>query len=51
MNEKAIDQTDEEVLTCAVSDDALEAAAEAEGRPQVPSAMFSGPVGFPDFCC
>jgi len=38
MNEKAIDQADEEVLACEVSDDALEAAAEAEGRPQIPSA-------------
>jgi hypothetical protein len=52
MNERTLDQADEEILACEVSDDALEAAADAaEGRPQVPSAMFSGPVGFPDFCC
>jgi len=51
MNEKAIDQLDEEVLACEVSDDALEAAAEAEGRPHIPSAVFSGPVGYPGFCC
>jgi hypothetical protein len=52
MSENTIGQADEEVLNCEVSDDALEAAADvAEGRPQIPSAMFSGPVGFPDFCC
>jgi hypothetical protein len=52
MDENTIDQADEQVLNCEVSDDALEAAADtAEGRPQVPSMQFSGPVGFPDFCC
>ena len=52
MNENTIDQADDEILTCEVSDDALEAAAgAAEGTAQVPSAQFSGPVGFPDFCC
>ena len=49
MNEKAIDQADEEVLSREVSDDALEAAADAERN--VPSAIFSGPVGYPTFCC
>jgi hypothetical protein len=52
MNEKTIEQADEEVLNCEVSDDALETAGgAAEGRPQVPSAIFSGPVGYPTFCC
>ena len=35
MNEKTIEQADEEVLNCEVSDDALETAGgAAEGRPQ-----------------
>ena len=39
MNEKTIDQADEDVLSREVSDDALETAGgAAEGRPQVPSA-------------
>ena len=53
MNEKTIEQADEEVLNCKISDDALETAGgTAEGRPpRVPSAIFSGPVGYPTFCC
>ena len=47
MNEKAIDQADEEVLAREVSDDALEAAADAERN--VPSAIFSGPSRVSDF--
>jgi hypothetical protein len=39
MNEKTIDEADEDVLSREVSDDALETAGgAAEGRPQVPSA-------------
>jgi hypothetical protein len=49
MNENTIEQADDEILTCEVSDDALEAA--ADGTALVPSLQFSGPVGFPDFCC
>ena len=52
MNEKTIEQADEEVLACEVSDDALEVAGGvAGGRAQPPPAQFSGPVGFPTFCC
>ena len=49
MNEKTIDQADEEVLSCEVSDDALETAGgAAEGMPQAPSANVSGPVRLSD---
>ena len=52
MNEKTIDQADEEVLSGERTDDALETAGgAAEGMPQFPSAMFSGPVGYPTFRC
>jgi hypothetical protein len=44
MNEKAIDQADEEVLACEVSDDALEAAAEAEGRPHIRPRCSAAPL-------
>lgn len=51
MNGKAIDPVDEDILSHEVADDALEAAADAGHGPQQMSLMFSGPVGYPDFCC
>lgn len=51
VEEKVIDHADERVFGDEVSDEALEAAADAARGPQQMSLMFSGPVGYPDFCC